>query len=152
MAKRHVFVPLNQKPQFIGKLFIFTSAIMLLVGVWLAKTSLELVSSGVTAQGKVVEMVRKTDEDGSITYAPIIHFTTNKNELIEFASNSSTNPPRYQIGDRVEVIYLNQRPNQAKTNTWLDLWFGPTLTIAMSLLFGGLGYGLNTGKLKPIIR
>lgn len=86
------------------------------------------------AHGTVVDMVRRksTDSDHSDTYAPVVRFVTDTGETIEFTSDTSSNPPSYSRGERVEVLYRPLAPRNARINDFESLWASP-------LMFGGLG-------------
>lgn len=85
-----------------------------------------------TATGTVTEMVYSRSSEGGGGYAPRYQFTTAHGQLIEKKDNLSTNPPRFQVGQQIEVLYEPDRPQKARINKGLNLYFVPAL-------LGGLG-------------
>ncbi|MFE0100699.1 DUF3592 domain-containing protein [Streptomyces sp. NPDC059009] len=58
-----------------------------------------------------------------------------------FRSPTGSNPPSYERGDRVEVLYRADSPEDARINGFASLWLLP-------LIFGGIGLviaGIATG-------
>jgi len=67
---------------------------------------------GAQAQGEVTGLQTNCDNDGC-TYTPVVRFTTHAGESISFASSYSSNPPAYDIGESVIVIYSLEDPDKA---------------------------------------
>ncbi|MFF4359504.1 DUF3592 domain-containing protein [Streptomyces sp. NPDC001604] len=55
----------------------------------------------------------------------------------QFRGSVGSNPPSYEAGERVEVLYRADSPQDARINGFASLWLLP-------LIFGGLGL-LATG-------
>jgi hypothetical protein len=71
-----------------------------------------LEQNGVQAQGEVISLVTNCDDDGC-AYAPIVSFKTRDAKTITFESTYSSNPPAYEIGEQVTVIYVLEAPEKA---------------------------------------
>jgi len=89
-----------------------------------------------TATGTVIDMETKRSSSSSsgsteTTFAPVIKFVTSTGQTIQFTSSDSQNPPAYQIGDPVDVLYDPQNPNHAEL---------PGSTNIAILIAGGLGF------------
>lgn len=82
-------------------------------------------------QGVVTDLVRSTSSD-STTYQPVVEFQIQEGRIIEFTSNSGSNPPSYTRGESVEVLYDPGRPEKARINGFFSLW-------GLPVIFGGLG-------------
>ena len=85
--------------------------------------------------GTVVELVEKeSDSDGyrSISYAPSFQFLDTKGQTIIANSGFSNDPPDYQVGETVPVLYLRSAPKRARIDVFVEHWFFP-------IIFGGLG-------------
>ncbi len=96
---------------------------------FLAKDSTNLVQHGIRSQGTVIEMVRVIGRKGS-TYKPVVRFTTPEGENVTVQSFSSSNPPRYEPGDGVTIIYPPGHPEKANIDSFLDLWM-PTILVSL---------------------
>lgn len=75
--------------------------------------------------GTVVEMREVYDsDDGDYTYRPIINYTDRRGEAHTYTSATSSNPPAYEVGDRVEILYNPQKSDEVYINSWGDLYIG----------------------------
>jgi hypothetical protein len=90
-----------------------------------------------TAEGTVVELNRS-----SSTYRPVVRFRDRRGEEIEFMSSTGSNPPSYSRGERVEVLYLPSRPDQAQINGFFSLWLGPLILGFLGVVFLLIGGGI----------
>lgn len=98
--------------------------------------------------GTVINLVRQVSEDSdgneSVTYAPEVTFRTQNNAEITFISNTSSQPPSYDVGDTIPVAYQAARPNQARVNDnspYIFVYIGIGLG-GMSLSLGLILFGL----------
>ena len=94
-----------------------------------------------TAQGKVTELVRSRSGD-STTYKPVVQFNGQNGELIEFMSSTGRSPPSYDVGEKVEVFYLPENPQNAKINGFFSLWGGPLIVGILGGIFFLVGMGI----------
>ncbi|MCW9707889.1 DUF3592 domain-containing protein [Fodinibius salsisoli] len=102
----------------------------------------------ITAEGTVVDLVVNRSSD-SRTYSPVVEFLTQEGESIEFVSRTSSNPPSYSRGERVEVLYLLGEPRQAKINGFFSLWGGILIVGGLGLIFFLVGAAL---VIVPIVK
>ena len=80
----------------------------------------QLLAEGEHARGTVTALSRS----GS-AYFPVVAFKTAEGTQIEFVGKSGSSSPTFVKGQQVEVIYRPENPNNAKINTFLDLWAPP---------------------------
>lgn len=90
------------------------------------------VSGAERATGTVIDLSSRTDSDGDVTYHPVVRFTTAEGRTVQFVSSSGSSPASESEGDRVEVLYDPDDPEDAKLSGFFDLWLWP-------LALGGLG-------------
>ncbi len=99
------------------------------------------IAESAKAEGKVTEVVRSRSSD-STTYKPVVQFNAPNGELIEFMSDTGSNPPSHTVGEKVEVLYLPDNPHDAKINSFFTLWFGPLIVGVMGGIFFLVGLGI----------
>ncbi len=116
------------------------SAIMAGSFFWYTETK-SFIGEAQTAPGVVIELVSSRNND-SITYQPVVEFTTEKGQKIEFTSSVGSNPPSHSEGDQIEVLYHENTPQKAKINSFFSLWFGPILLLIFGSIFSIVGFGL----------
>ncbi len=87
------------------------------------------VSNGEEADGVIIEM-RK----GSTKYRPLVRFQTKQGVTYEFLPGNGSNPPMYEVGEHVPVIYNPAAPSYAVINTFIEIWLGPLIYAGVGLL------------------
>lgn len=110
-------------------LLLFSLACLGLAG-WLYIRARTFLEGAVTTVGIVTEVLREesvqTDNDGFRTtdtmFRPVVRFSTESGEQIEFASGVSTNPPSYRKGGQVPVAYDPSDPQKAKIKSFWLVW------------------------------
>ncbi|WP_281232747.1 DUF3592 domain-containing protein [Flavobacterium gelatinilyticum] len=134
--------------------YVFTAiGLALLAGaLYLYLDKKDFLKNAETVQGTVVELISKRS-DNSITYAPVISFTTKEGNKIEFTSSVSSNPSSYNVGESVEVLYDPKAPNKANINGFSSLWIGPLILGILGVIFFLIGfiiilYGITKQKKK----
>lgn len=114
----------------------------MLVGAFFLYESTSTFLDGATrADGTVVDLVRSRSSD-STTYKPVVHFTTQTGEMVEFISSTGSNPPSYSKGEKVEVLYLPAKPQNAKINSFFSLWGGAVIVGGLGSVFFLIGAGI----------
>lgn len=137
-----------------------TSAVLVSVGLLLLGLGILLyfrqrarIKASLVAEGVVIDLIqkkvrgeyirRKTPEgvklEQKTMYRPTIQFKPQRGRAVKFIANLSMRPSPYQVGDRVEVLYLPQDPKQAVINRFVYLWF----FVIMLTLFGFLTLGMG---------
>ncbi len=102
---------------------------------FLVINGVQIDSSWQRTNGEVVDVYDRTD-NGSTTYGPVVKYSVNEQEYQMTGSLSSSFIPT--VGERREVAYNPQQPNEAKLvegigATWW-LWLFPVLGIGMMVV------------------
>jgi hypothetical protein len=101
--------------------------VMLGAAYYYGQTSWSLTSGGATAEGVVVGLKESgATHDSGVTYAPVIRYEVGGRGYT-FESNNSSDPPAYEVGERVELLYDRADPARARINSWFELWLMPVL-------------------------
>ncbi len=142
-----VYLPLarqagNMKVLSIVKYIFTVAGLGMLIGAFYSfNNTREFLSDALTTQGKVVELVRSRSSD-SITYRPVVEFTTQDGLTIEFASSSGSNPPSYTRGEAVDVVYQESSPERAEINSFFSLWGAATVLGLLGSVFFIIGFSI----------
>ncbi|MEN9206915.1 MAG: DUF3592 domain-containing protein [Gloeomargarita sp. GMQP_bins_120] len=128
---------------------------------WDAHRTWQFVQVAAKTTGEVVDLERQrlADEDyddhyayrryrysgrighrRSVSYYPVVVYTLPDGRRLEVVARTGSTPPRYRIGQRVEVLYDPQNPSRARINDFFELWLLP-------LFFGGFGLFFTIGGL-----
>ncbi|MBU0540281.1 DUF3592 domain-containing protein [Patescibacteria group bacterium] len=90
------------------------------------------ITTGISSQAEVIELVSERSSKGSYTYAPKFRFLTKEGDQIEVVSGESSNPPEFSVGESVEVLYDPINPHSVLARTFSSLWL-------VSLILGLMG-------------
>jgi hypothetical protein len=126
-------------------IFLITGLSMLVGGLYWYQGVRIFVREASVAQGTVTDLVRSSSSSSSsnsTTYRPVVQYTTQSGETVEFTSSSGSNPPSYSKGEQVEVLYRPLLPAQAKINSFFSLWGGPVIVGSLGGVFSLLGGGI----------
>lgn len=82
-------------------------------------------------EGTVIRMreVPPTDNSG-VTFAPVIEYSDAKGGKFVYESKNSSDPPAYEVGEKVVMRYDKNDPGDAFIDTFWGRWSG-TLTILL---------------------
>jgi hypothetical protein len=116
-------------------------SLFLVVGLILAGVSVSFLADAERARGTVVALEWRNDHSGATrkqrqndqpTAYPVVEFTSTDGTPRTFRDSTGSNPPSYEEGERVEVLYRADAPEDARINGFASLWLLP-------LIFGGIG-------------
>jgi hypothetical protein len=119
-----------------------TLVLGVICGVTVVRTQAFLADSS-SASGQVIGLVPRqscdTDDDGDRTcttvYAPRVRFTTADGQQVTFVSDTASNPPEHDEGDRIDVRYLSNDPTDAVVDSVTGVWLGAIITGGLTAFF-----------------
>jgi len=126
----------------LGIVFSLVGGLLALIGVFLFIRTRIFIGNAQEVKGTVIQMVyRRTSSSSSSGggYAPVYQFRTLDGQNIVVQDSLSSNPPRFQVGQEIDVLYESGNPQKARINKWMNLYFMPVLLGGMGLIFGGVG-------------
>jgi len=124
--------------------FLLVGLVSLIFGIFQFIKAKKLVKNGVTVSAKIAEVIRKEsqsqDEDGfsttSYSYAPVFEFEVKNGEKYSVESKHGfANKNKFKVGDIVDVIYLEEKPQEASIKKFGSLWSLPVILIILGILF-----------------
>lgn len=103
-------------------------------GVYAGYASWKLQTVGETATGTVVKLIEQSDgEGGCCTYVPVVEFEAG-GQVYSFEGGIASDPPAFEIGERVPVLYDPSNPQAAKIDRWSERWLFPILIVPSMLI------------------
>ena len=124
--------------------FIFLGTIPLVGALIVYRNTNLYLAEAAKAEGTVVKVVRPPNND---VYYPVVQFTSQNGQTIEFQSSVGSRPPSYSKSQKVEVLYRPTNPQDAQIRNFFSLWWG-SITLAGS---GGLLFLTGTLTLLAIV-
>ncbi|MDO0935129.1 DUF3592 domain-containing protein [Streptomyces sp. DG2A-72] len=123
-------------------------SLFLVVGLILAGVSVSFLADAERARGTVVSLEWRNDHNGATrekrqndkpTAYPVVAFTSADGTSRKFRDSTGSNPPSYEEGERVEVLYRADSPDDARINGFASLWLLPLIFGGIGLVFAGIG-------------
>jgi hypothetical protein len=119
--------------------FLLPGLLLLWVAEAFYSQSSRLVHHGLRAQGTVVDTVIGTTRKNGHVWYPIVRYTAQDGGSYRFQSSSGSNPPAYNVGDTVEVLYWPADPEHGTINGFFSLWGGPLIAGVLGGVFTSIG-------------
>ena len=112
---------------------------LLAVAAFTAHSTLAFRESATLVEGSVVAI-----EGGR----PLVEFVDREGAPHRVTGSVSSNPPAYDVGERVTVRHPPGRPAEARIDGWLESWFLPTLFGGLGAVFASIGAGFWISALR----
>lgn len=106
---------------------VATAAIVLMISFFLYRRTQHFVQSASHAQGTVTQMVERAGHDSGTVYSPVYTFQDPEGKQHEIHSSGGNYPPAYKVGDTVPVLYQPDKPDNAKIDSFLEVWIFPAM-------------------------
>ncbi|MGB6692307.1 MAG: DUF3592 domain-containing protein [Terracidiphilus sp.] len=104
----------------------------------------------VTAQATIVRLnVVRSLRRRTRGYEPVFIFTADDGRTYTINSNYATNPPAFKIGERATAHYEKGHPEQARLDSFTQLWMFDVIDGAVGALFTLLFLGVIFARAKP---
>jgi len=88
-----------------------------------------------TATGTVVDLDLSNDSNGSSSFCPVIEFTTQAGEPVRYYGNVCSNPPSYNVGEPVEVVYDPQDIKHVQMSGFWSQYLGVIILSCIGVPF-----------------
>lgn len=131
--------------KFAPYIFMVLGPILLGVAATSAVETNSFIKSAEVISGKVTNFTEYVDSEGSKSYAPNVEYVYDK-ETLSFISNSASNPPRYSVGQEIEVLINSVDREDVRINGFWELW-------GSVFIFGFIGFvSLVAGLIAYLIK
>ncbi|MFH1185490.1 MAG: DUF3592 domain-containing protein [Chloroflexota bacterium] len=119
--------------------------LLVLLAVFFYMRTRSFIGRAKEAKGTVIQMVYRrnsSDSDSGGGYSAVYQFRTLDGQTIAKQDSLSSNPPRFKVGQQIDVLYEPGDPNKAQINNWMSLYFLPALLGGLGLISGGVGIAI----------
>ncbi|PLW72377.1 DUF3592 domain-containing protein [Streptomyces sp. SCUT-3] len=122
-----------------------------IIGLIVAWASVSFLREAERAPGTVVALEWRDEDLGTSRRSrtndrpsayPVVEFTSADGTHRTFRSSTGSNPPAYEKGERVEVLYRADSPEDARIDGFLSLWLLPMVFGGVGLVLAGVGTGV----------
>lgn len=112
---------------------------ILIADIFVIKGTISFISGSEKAKGEVISLIKSRSSDDITIFSPEVSFTDATGKKIIFLSKISKNVFKYDIGEKVEVLYSKHNSQNAKINTFFQLWFDVIILSVVGMFFFLIG-------------
>jgi hypothetical protein len=103
------------------------------------------ISHSVVAKGTVTGLNEQSGENGKM-FAPEYTFVTQDGRIWNAVSTSSSNPPAYQVGQSIRVLYDPHYPEHNRIDSFWHLWGFSAAFLLVAAILAVLGFAMRSAK------
>lgn len=128
-------------------IFLLSGVGLLIGGFVSAATTRAFLGQAVETRGEVVALEEEppTESGEAVMYRPVITYALPSGQKVRFKSKVCSNPAPYAIGDKIVVLYVRERPDQARIRSFRSLWLLSLILLGLGTVFAVLGAALLLG-------
>jgi hypothetical protein len=120
--------------------FILIGLGLLVAGTVMAWQTRSFIASAITARGEVVGLEpNRSGTRGGTTYFTVFTFKDATGQSHTSRTSSSQNPPPFQVGSEITVLYPVGLPESARIKSFSTLWLLPTFLCVIGFGMAGIG-------------
>jgi Protein of unknown function (DUF3592) len=117
-------------------MFAGLGIILLAIGAFLLIREKAFLSNDLLATATVTSLASDLDSSGNPVKCPVVNFTAANGQAVDYdASDFCANPPRYQVGQTIQVLYDPQNPNNVQFSGFVGEFGEGFLFTFLGLLF-----------------
>lgn len=129
----------SKKLKYVGPIFTVVGAGVLALGIYLGMERADFLETALEASGEVIRLKEKRSDDSYVYYPVVRYKLPGTDRQLIFEHDSGSNPPSYQVGENVRVLYDPQDPNQAIIDAGIFNWMGPGIATLLGGIFALVG-------------
>ena len=130
------------KLPYISRILIFFGLLFLCIGLWQCISTLSFISSAVTTEGRIVGTTvlvigRKASKRRE--YGSVFVYRDDLGMQHRVETNSGSSSPEFEEGEQIPVLFLPDKPGEARIYTFWNLWsitFNSAIIGSVFLAFG----------------
>ena len=131
--------PLVRLRRWLGWWCLIGGAAAIAVSLGFAMWIAVFVMRAAETSGKIVRMIPVENGETGTNYAPVFDFTASDGHTYTITSDTASNPPAYEAGDSVRVLYNPRTPSRARLKSTIQLWLFPLISGPSGAFYGLLG-------------
>ena len=106
------------------------------------------IQNSTRTEGRIIALTPMIDSENQTTnYAPIFRFTANNGQTYTITASVASNPPGFDVGDPIKILYPKNEPENARIDSFGQLWFIPMVIAGI-----GLTHGLIAAAFLGLVR
>jgi hypothetical protein len=128
----------NGPEKIVLAIFMGVTVLMWVITIIAAALNMGVLFNQKSAEGRVVELTVRYDDQGNNAYYPVVRFVTANGTSKTVQMSEGSWPSAYNIDEKVTVLYNPQQPSQAHIQTdsaTMAMWILPLITGGLAVAF-----------------
>ena len=127
--------------RWVGWFLLLVASVLIFIAGYRYFSTQEFLSNGIWTKGTISGQNFQNDPDGYF-YSPIVTFADKQGRKYSWISEIAYNPPRFQIGQVVDVVYQPYDPSVALIVEFWDLYLIDLVLAGIGILLAILSWPL----------
>ncbi len=119
--------------KFISILLFVVGILLLFFGAFFLFYALQFKKNAIKTIGTVIEVKTSTGRTTSITYSPVLEFTTLDGEK-HIYDVSRFSYIKYKIGDKINLVYSRKDPADVNVDSFYNVFIPPIVVLSLSVI------------------
>lgn len=120
-------------------LFLAFGIVLLLISLYIILRIRRFTANAVQTTGTIIALEPRPSQTvlegrNRIIYHPVVSYRTQEGLEIIFTGSTGNNPPNYQEGQEIDVMYNRKHPDQARISSLWMVYLAPILYLCLGLL------------------
>lgn len=128
-------------PRLLAAVFALVGIVCLCVAVGNVVRVRAFLATAKSTPGSVIELVQSTDSEGGSSLAPKVRYMV-ADRPYEFTGSVASNPPAYQTGESVTVLYDPSNPGHGRIDAFWEHYFVAILCGILGSAFTAFSLGV----------
>lgn len=125
------------------KIYVICGCFVIISSLFMLAKTKNFVNHAKLIPAEVVQLIGSqwTPSDEDLTcFKPVFSYRNAKNMEVHLTSKTCAHPPKFSIGDKVDLLLNEANPNDDPIeNEWSALWGGSSILLGLGVLFSLLG-------------
>jgi predicted membrane channel-forming protein YqfA (hemolysin III family) len=118
--------------------FLLAGATLLVISIFFYVSTRKFLAKAKSTSGKILDNLRDENSEGSTTYKPRFSFAMEDGREVVVQSETGTSSP-FRKEQTVTVLYDPAKPEDARINTFVQLWLATVICAALGFIFAIVG-------------
>jgi ribosomal protein S16 len=121
--------------------------IVFAASLFLIQNNIRFIKRGTKTTATVIDLQQESSSNSDREFTPIFKFTTATGEAVSFKGFGASNPPAYNIGEKVSIVYDHEKPEDAKVLSYFGTFGAAIILMALSMPMIIIGGGYYIAQL-----
>ncbi|MCS6833630.1 MAG: DUF3592 domain-containing protein [Flammeovirgaceae bacterium] len=101
----------------------------------------DFIKNSIKTKGTVIGHNISYSKKNNKMYSPVVEFTDRNGKSITIGSRTYSSIPVYEVGEKVDVVYSKDNPQEGEIDSFFELWGAASITGVLGGIFSFISLG-----------